>query len=220
MVHHVGGVVQDVARHQHDHGGGEKDAEVKTDEDRDYNQTKGDQAADGQDWRQEGKVLARHEDRDRQTAKRGQGEDAGRGDYAIAELRCNDEQRQEDDGFGDDVEGEAAVLQGARGLRPRPILGKPGSPHKGSQDKQPTEARSAQQALNDIERNSVDEYGFQADEGQDGAGEMGIGASDKRSAFGRLRRRRDTVTDVVAHGKLPRVGTGATRGHGSPLSSL
>jgi hypothetical protein len=88
MVYYIGSVVEDVAGHQHDHGCGEEGAEVKSNEDRDDNQTQGDQAADRQNRRQEGKVLARHEGRDRQTAERRKSKNAGRGNERPRPQYC------------------------------------------------------------------------------------------------------------------------------------
>ena len=75
--HHVGCVVQDVARHQNHHRGREEHAEVESDEYGDHDQAQRDEAADGQDRPQEGEILLRHEDGERQPREHGQGEDAG-----------------------------------------------------------------------------------------------------------------------------------------------
>jgi hypothetical protein len=164
VMNDVAGLVEDGASGEEDHGPGEPDAQIEAHEDRGNDEADGNEGSDFQHSAEEGEVLFRGEGDEGEACKESEGDEAGLaneiapGQHACA--RSNEEEGQEDDGFGDDIETEAGVLHATAGVGGGPLIGKPGGSHEEAEDDEPRESSLKHAEDGVIDPGNTEKSGF------------------------------------------------------------
>ncbi len=93
------------------------------------------------------------------------------------------EQRDEDNGFGHDVDAQAGVLHLERGIRERPFICEVGHAHEGEQDDQPGIAARPEHSNEGLRQAGLEQQSFEKNECENRARKVRIGAADKSGAY-------------------------------------